>query len=159
MKGSLRYALLEVLRRCRWYFLQTKGLLVFGHRVGILGDFHVGNPENVTIGSNCGINHGVFILGHTRVVIGNNVIISARVMLIDAGLVTTDLANNDAPEHVGAGIVIGDNVWIGAGAIVLPGVTIGRGAVVAAGAVVTRNIAGSMIVGGVPAGEIGRTDD
>lgn len=154
----IRYSLLKVLRRCLWFFLQAKGFLVFGRRVGIIGDFYVGNPENVTIGSNCGINHGVFILGRTSVDIGNNVIISVRAMIIDAGLATSDLVNNNEPEHVGAGIIIEDNVWIGAGAVILPGVTIGKGAVVAAGAVVSKSVPPSTIVGGVPARQIGRTD-
>ena len=55
-----------------------------------------------------------------------------------------------------APIVIDDDVWIGAGAIVLPGVTIGRGAIVAAGAVVTSTVAPFLVVGGVPAKEIGK---
>ena len=39
MTDSVRYSILEALARFRWYFLQAKGLLVFGHRVGIIGDF------------------------------------------------------------------------------------------------------------------------
>jgi len=53
-------------------------------------------------------------------------------------------------------VTIEDYVFIGPRAIILPGVKIGRGAVVAAGAVVTKDVPPGVIVGGVPAKEIGR---
>jgi UDP-3-O-[3-hydroxymyristoyl] glucosamine N-acyltransferase len=55
-------------------------------------------------------------------------------------------------------IKVGHGVWIGAGATVLPGVEIGEDAVIAAGAVVRENVGPGVIVGGVPAREIGRRD-
>ncbi len=159
MNGPLRLVPLRIWRRIVWYWLQAKGLIVFGRRVGILGDFHVANPANVSIGENCGINRDVFILGHTQVRIGNRVILSARAMLIDTGLETAAFGSTDARVHTGEGIVIEDNVWIGAGAIVLDGVTVGKGSVVGAGAVVTWDVAPNTIVAGVPARCIGRTDE
>ena len=53
-------------------------------------------------------------------------------------------------------VTIEDYVFIGPRAIILPGVKIGRGAVVAAGAVVTKDVPPGVIVGGVPAKEIGK---
>lgn len=159
MIDRFRLLLLRFWRWGRWCFLQAKGIVVFGRSVGILGNFHVENPANVSIGAHCGINHGVFILGHTRISIGNNVILSAHAMLIDTGLATKNFGDTDTPPHTGDGIVIEDNVWIGAGAIILPGITIGRGSVVGAGAVVTRDVAANTIVAGVPARSIGRTDE
>lgn len=53
-------------------------------------------------------------------------------------------------------VTIEDYVFIGPRAIILPGVKIGRGVVVAAGAVVTKDVPPGVIVGGVPAKEIGR---
>ncbi|MFC1625528.1 acyltransferase [Patescibacteria group bacterium] len=52
-------------------------------------------------------------------------------------------------------VEIGDYVFIGPRAIILPGVKIGKGAIVAAGAVVTRDVSDLLIVGGVPAKDIG----
>lgn len=141
-------------RKC----LSLYGFYVFRKRVGVLGIFYIGNRRNVTIGSDCGINHGVFILGHNRIDIGSRVVLSARCMLIDSGLNIKDYAIKDFPEHVNNFIKIEDGVWIGAGAIILPGVTIGQKSIVGAGSVVTRDVAAFTIVAGNPARPIGRTD-
>lgn len=53
-------------------------------------------------------------------------------------------------------VSIGSDVCLDAYCVILPGVTIGDGAVVAAGACVTRDVAGGVIVGGVPACKIGQ---
>lgn len=52
--------------------------------------------------------------------------------------------------------VIGNHVWIGANAVILCGVVINNNAVIAAGAVVNKNVDDYVIVGGVPAKEIGK---
>jgi acetyltransferase-like isoleucine patch superfamily enzyme len=142
-----------------YWWLQFKGRAIFGRRVGILGNFTVVNPRNVTIGRDCGINHGVFILGSHSVAIGDRVVLSAGVMLIDAGLSLSEFAASDFPSHVGGPIRIDDGAWIGAGAIVLSGVTIGKCAVVGAGSVVTKDVPPYTIVAGNPARVIGRTDE
>jgi acetyltransferase-like isoleucine patch superfamily enzyme len=145
-------------RKLAHAWLQIKGRIVFGKRVGILGDFTVVNPANVTIGDHCGINHGVFILGHERIEIGSHVVLSARVMLIDTGLEVAGFANTEFPAHTSGPIRIEDGAWIGAGAIVLPGVTIGKKSVVGAGSIVTRDVPPYSVVVGNPARVIGRTD-
>ena len=146
-------------RFIRHRFLQLKGRWIFGRKVGILGNFTVANPRNVTIGRFCGINHGVFILGHHEITIGSYVVLSARCMLIDAGLDKTEFAEADFPRHVSAPITIRDGAWIGAGAIILANVTIGKKAIVGAGAVVTRDVPDYAIVAGNPARVIGCTNE
>ena len=131
---------------------------MFGRSVGILGNFTVLNPANVSIGSNCGVNHGVFILGANRIEIGSYVILSARCMLLDSGLELSKFSAAEFPSHTSSFIKIEDGVWIGAGAIILPGVTIGKKSVVGAGSVVTRNVPPFTVVAGNPARPIGRTD-
>jgi len=123
-----------------------------------LGGFTVVNPQNVIIGDHCGINEGVFILGHHRIEIGSYVVLSARCMLIDTGLDKEEFLEHDFPKHVSGPIRIEDGAWIGAGAIILAGVTVGRKAIVGAGAVVTRDIPPYAIAAGNPAKVIGRTD-
>jgi acetyltransferase-like isoleucine patch superfamily enzyme len=139
--------------------LQLKGRILLRKKVGILGDFTVVSPKNVTIGDHCGINHGVFILGHHRIDIGSYVVLSARCMLIDAGLDKTDFYNNAFPKHVDGPIRIDDGAWIGAGAIILANVTVGKKAIVGAGSVVTRDVPSYAIVAGSPAKVIGWTNE
>ena len=143
----------------RYVLLQIKGFIIFGKSVGVLGNFTVANPKNVRIGKHCGINHGVFILGHNRIEIGSHVVLSARVMLIDSGLVLEDFKKSEFPPHFPSFVCIEDGAWIGAGAIILPGVTVGRKSVVGAGSVVTKDVDPFTIVAGNPARLIGRTDE
>lgn len=142
----------------KYLALQLKGFFVFGRRVGVLGNFTVVNSKNVCIGKNCGINHDVFILGNNNIEIGDGVVLSARVMLLDAGLDVKKFSTQDFPPHVSGFVKIEDGVWVGAGAIVLSGVTIGRKSVIGAGSVVTKDVSPFTIVAGNPARPIGRTD-
>jgi acetyltransferase-like isoleucine patch superfamily enzyme len=52
--------------------------------------------------------------------------------------------------------VIGNHVWLGANAVILCGVTLKENVVVAAGAIVNKDVEEFVIVGGVPAKEIGK---
>jgi acetyltransferase-like isoleucine patch superfamily enzyme len=125
--------------------------MVFGRAVDVYGNFTVIHPKNVRIGTRCGINHDVFILGRCGIDIGDYVVLSARVMLIDAGL---DPATFDVPlerKYIDGPIRIGRGAWIGAGAIILPGVTVGEGSIIGAGSVVARDVPAFCIVAGNPA--------
>jgi len=146
-----------LLQRLGRYWLRLKGWRTFGKSVAIFGDFTVIHPENVSIGSNCAINHGVFLLGRCGIEIGNDVVLSARCMILDAGLDPGSFAEAKERRYVDAAVKVGDGCWIGAGAIILPGVSIGPRSVVGAGAVVTRDVPPDSIVGGNPARMIGRT--
>jgi acetyltransferase-like isoleucine patch superfamily enzyme len=137
--------------RLRWILLQAKGWLVFGRRAVIFGNFTVSNPKRVTIGANCHINHDVFLLGRTGISIGNDVVLSARCMLLDAGLDSHSLSGFEQRRHIDGPIRVGDGAWIGAGAIILPGVTIGDQSIVGAGSVVTKDVPARTVVAGNPA--------
>ena len=155
---NVRLAFLLASRRLRWYWLQLKGWLVFGRRVGVIGDFHVGDPANIRIGRNCAINEGVLLLGHHQITIGDDVILSAGAMLIDAGLDSAKFGLVERPEYEVGEIVLEDGVWIGAGAIVLAGVRVGRKSIIGAGSVVTRDVPAFSVAVGNPARVRGRTD-
>jgi maltose O-acetyltransferase len=137
----------------RKLILQSYGYFIFGKQVHVLGRFTVANTKNIRIGYNCSINHDVFILGRDEILIGNNVILSARCMLLDAGFDVDKYMNLDTPdyEYKKSFIHIDDNVWIGAGAIVLARVTVGRNSIIAAGSVVTKNVPPYTVVAGNPA--------
>lgn len=72
------------------------------------------------------------------ITIGDNVILSIRVMLI-------------AHFRGSVGIAIEDDAFVGPGAIILPGVSIGKGAVVTAGSVVSTSIPPMTVAQGNPA--------
>lgn len=52
-------------------------------------------------------------------------------------------------------IIIGNNVFIGLDVIILPGTVIGDNCIIAAGAVVKGKFSSNLVIGGVPAKEIG----
>ncbi|MFM5949475.1 MAG: acyltransferase [Novosphingobium sp.] len=134
-----------------------KGYWHFGKFVNVYGDFTVVNAANVRIGRNVAINHEVFLLGRCGIVIGDNVVLSARAMVMDGGLQTSG-SNAAGSDHLDRPVEIGDGAWIGAGAIVLPGVTIGAGAVIGAGSVVTKSIPAGEVWAGNPARPIRKAE-
>ena len=107
--------------------------------------------DGLTIGDYSRINRDCCLDARGSLRIGNNVSVSAEVMVLTAahGVNDPDFRVETSP------VVIEDHVWIGVRAIVLPGVTLGRGSVVAAGSVVTRDVPPLAIVAGVPAKPVG----
>ncbi|WP_220182052.1 acyltransferase [Shewanella putrefaciens] len=109
------------------------------------GEFELIHPENFSYGDNLSINGGVYINAGSDIVLGKNVSLSAKCMLITKGLNPKNLS-----EHYSKPIRIGSNMQVGAGAIVLPGVSIVSNVIIAAGSVVTKNIEISGVYAGVP---------
>jgi acetyltransferase-like isoleucine patch superfamily enzyme len=62
-------------------------------------------------------------------------------------------------EREGRDIVLGEGVMVGSGATILGPCTIGDHAVIAAGAVVTADVLPGVVVGGIPARQIGPVID
>jgi len=112
-----------------------------------------------SIGDRCSIPTFANVPDPEYTNLGNNVQLSACTLLgHDGSISMLGRAYGKKLDRVGA-VVIKDNVFIGHGAIVLPGVTIEENVLVAAGSVVSNDIPKGVIVGGVPAKVIGRTDD
>jgi maltose O-acetyltransferase len=149
--SPISHRFLGIWSRITRRILAWKAKLLFGQRIEVFGNFTVIHPANVRFGTNCAINHGVFLLGHVGISIGNDVVLSARCMLLDGGLKTSSFGHPDERTYEDGPIVIGDGAWIGAGAIILPGVAIGALSVVGAGSVVTRDVAEGAVVAGNPA--------
>jgi acetyltransferase-like isoleucine patch superfamily enzyme len=113
--------------------------------------------EVVTIGDRCLIGKGSGIVGHERVVIGDDVFTGHHVYITDAnhGYEDPDLPIGQqfaAPRPVS----IGEGSWLGHGSIVLPGASIGRHVVVGAGSVVTGDLPDHCVAVGNPARVIRR---
>jgi acetyltransferase-like isoleucine patch superfamily enzyme len=109
------------------------------------------DPSGISIGEDTIVGDHTFLDGRAKLSIGSHVDIASSVMIYNS---EHDLEKEDFSAKTEE-VEISDYVFVGPRAIILPGVTIGKGAVVAAGAVVTKDVADFMIVGGVPAKEIG----
>lgn len=130
---------------------------------GILQVFPFGN--GIIIGENCYIGPGTRIWAADNVTIGNNVLISHNVNIIDTNSHEIDYKERELsairqlkeglPKEAGtvktAPIIIKDNAWISFNATILKGVTIGKGAIIGCGAVVTHNIPDFSLAVGNPA--------
>lgn len=120
-----------------------------GERFMVIPPFSTDCGLNISIGRNVFINQGCHFSDLGGITIGDDVMIGPKVNLISAGHPVDPVERRNG--IVAKPITIGNNVWIGAAATILPGVTIGDNAVVAAGAVVSRSVAASTLVAGVPA--------
>lgn len=129
-----------------------------GVKIGKGSTIHTGarfyNPENIIIGEDSIIGEGSVLDGRDKLMIGNHVDIASEVMIYNA---EHDVKDSNF-RAVSAPVVIQDYVFIGPRAIILPGVTLKKGAVVGAGAVVTKDVEEGVIVGGMPAKQIGTRD-
>ncbi len=112
---------------------------------------NVGPKGHLEIGDFVSFGGFTFVNAYSRITIGDNVLISSHVGIIDGnhGIKRGRLIKDQ--EGVYAPIKIGNDVWIGKGASILKGVTVGDGAVIGNGAVVTKDVLPYTVVGGVPA--------
>ena len=119
--------------------------------------------------SKISIGDRVFIGGQSliscleKVTIGNDVLISYQVIIMDSdnhslraserlGDLSRWMDNKYDWSHVNSSPVsIESKSWIGARSMILKGVVIGEGAIVSAGSVVTRSVPPYTLVGGNPA--------
>lgn len=121
------------------YLRRYGGFYKMGQGCSILTTTNITDPAYVSIGNNVHFSNAT-LLGH------------------DGAIAMLNVAYGVELDSVGK-TIIEDNVFVGYQAIVMPGITIGANSIIAAGAVVTKDVAPGSIVAGVPAKEIGRTDD
>lgn len=136
-----------------------KGSSVYGGSM-----FNVGPKGQLAIGDFTMVN-GAWIICDGRITIGDYVLISWNVVLMDSYQIAADPAarrrqlermslTHALPSEPGAPaspITVNANAWIGFDSCILPGVTIGEGAVIGARSVVMKDIAPYTVVAGNPA--------
>ena len=140
--------------------------IVIGTHTNVRGTLQIFKyGGKIMIGNDCYVGDGSRIWSGEEIHIGNDVLISHNVNIVDTQAHELDSAERanrhralikDGPwEQKGSietrRIIIKDKVWISFNVIILKGVTIGEGAVVAAGSVVTKDVEPYTMVAGNPA--------
>ena len=114
-----------------------------------------GKTPNLTIGNNVNIEQNVHIVCQNKIVIGDNVSITANCAIVDATHPYQDISSNSKIGSVvldeESFVEIGEGSFVGIGAVILPNVKIGKHVVIGANSVVSSNISDYSVVAGVPA--------
>ncbi|RYU93726.1 acyltransferase [Emticicia agri] len=147
-------------------FQLSKVKISIGNKTHIRGELQVFRFGGIIkIGERCFVGENSRIWSSSSVSIGNDVLISHNVHIVDTNaheLNHLERADGffkiitvghpiDKPNINDAPIILGDFVWINFNSIILKGVTVGEGAIIAAGSVVTRDVPPFTLVGGNPA--------
>ena len=149
-----------------WNLANDRDLISIGDSSFIEGELQVfAYGGKITIGKNCYIGRNSKLWSGESIEIGNNVLISHNVGIVDTNAHEVDAFERQErhKEFLKSGhwktkgsiqtapIKVCDNAWINFDVIILKGVTIGEGAIIAAGSIVTKSVAPYTMVAGVPA--------
>ena len=120
-----------------------------------------GKWANLSLGNNSSLEQFAHITCGESIVIGDNLMASANVMItdIDHGIDPEDALPYNKQGLRTRPVKIGNNVFIGMGSFIMPGVTIGNNVVIGANSVVNKDIPNDVMVAGSPARPIKRYDN
>lgn len=132
---------------------QVAGHVVFNGRanIGHGSKLSVGSRAKLILGDGFTISAESTIVANNRVEIGDNVLFSWDILLVDTDFhsikdMDNNIINPDSP------VKIGNNVWVGCRSMILKGSRLSDGVIVAAGTTVTASSASkaNSIIGGSP---------
>lgn len=144
----------------------SKEAVTLGNHGCIFGVFQALCGGKISVGNNFYIGSGTCIQSKEKVEIGNDVIISNNVLIVDNNNHPADcdmrLKMSQCDDYMtdalwtwkyadSKPIVIKDNVWIGKNAVIMKGVTIGKGSIVGLGSIVTHDVPDYCVAVGNPA--------
>lgn len=114
--------------------------------------------KRLILGKNVNVGYDVRITCADKIIIGNDVLMGSRVLIIDNSHGRYSGENQDEPsvppnkrKIVAKPIIIEDNVWVGENSVIQMGVTVGYGSIIAANSIVTKNVCANSMVAGAPA--------
>ena len=124
-----------------------------GARIECVISWHGKKYEpQLVIGDGCDIGQGLHLICADKVVIKDNVTISARVFISDNNHSHKEIDVPSLEQELEVKpVVIGENSLIGINSVIMSGVTIGKNVVVGAGSIVTKDVPDDCIVAGSPA--------
>lgn len=150
-----------------------RSALIIGQNSIISGHLLIyGHAGSIEIGDWVFVGSGTSIWSAASIIIGNRVLISHNVNILDnnahpidakaraeqsKAILSTGHPRTD-PGIESSPIRIGDDAWISYGASILRGTTIGEGAIVGASSLVTRDVEPWTVVVGNPARQIRTLD-
>jgi len=138
----------------RWYGPRRALLRAFGAKIGkgvvVKPGVRILFPWKLTVGDNCWIGEGSWLLNLAEITLEDNVALAQRVFLAtgnhDYNSPTFDLMNKPIRVCRGA--------WLTSGTYVGPGVTVGEHAVLGLGAVATKDLEPYGVYRGNPAEKV-----
>ncbi len=113
----------------------------------------VSKNASISLGRACNISSHCRIATESSITIGESVLIAAYCYIGPGNHRFDDVDKPIMSQGMepGAGVVIGNNVWVGTRATILDGVTIGDNAIIGAHSLVTEDVPANSIVAGTPA--------
>ncbi len=131
-------------------------LLAYGKNFKLAAQAFIYNPNKLKLGNDVYIGFNSY-LGEGAITLEDEVLIGPFV-----SIAASNHLMKDGSFRFGGfaedPIVIGRGTWLAGHASITAGVKIGSSCLVAAGAVVTKSFPDAVIIGGVPAKEIGKND-
>ena len=133
----------------KFLFKELNGLSFIQHNVTI------NYASRIQAGRNFSCNSGTYINAVGGVVIGDNVLVGANVVISTGKhYLGSNFGSILETPVIELPINIGSGVWIGANVTVLPGITIADGCIIGANSVLLRSTDQNEIWAGVPAKKI-----
>lgn len=133
----------------KYLFRKLKGFAFIQHNVTI------NYASRIRAGKNFSCNSGTYINAVGNLVIGDNVLVGANVVISTGKhYLGRDFATILETPVIELPILIGSGVWIGANVTILPGVKIGDGCIIGANSVLLKSTGEDEIWAGVPAKKI-----
>ncbi|WP_022769796.1 acyltransferase [Butyrivibrio sp. NC2007] len=133
-------SIFRIMNAIKCGFYKALHPFLWGHGIKLHGIPRIEVSHNVTFGKNIAINENVYIQGHGKVKIEDNVVLSYGSTILTRNLKYGSKGQGKTVDHYERNVEIGHDTWIAANVTILPGVIVPHNCIVAAGSVVTKSL-------------------